>query len=150
MLTSFVLCALSQNPPNEPLTLHEGATSAEGYLSHLLNPISEDVRDDDPLLRRGPQVHLDQDDVVEQHQIANVCHLHQSNSRDHLSQKWHFMPSSNCFHRSNCWALSSWSSAFWKLVNRILMSTFLSAAPPHLAWNSDASTRGPVKAKSGF
>lgn len=45
------------------------------YLSHLLNAVGEDVSDDDPLLRRGPQVHLNQDNVVEQHQIANVCHL---------------------------------------------------------------------------
>lgn len=35
------------------------------YLSHLLNAVGEDVSDDDPLLRRGPQVHLNQDNVVE-------------------------------------------------------------------------------------
>lgn len=62
--------------------MHEGATSAEGYLSHLLNSISEDVRDDNPLLGRGPQIHLDQDDVVEQHQIANVRHLRQGKAQN--------------------------------------------------------------------
>lgn len=45
------------------------------YLSHLLNAVGEDVSDDDPLLRRGPQVHLDQDNVVEQHQVSHIRHL---------------------------------------------------------------------------
>lgn len=46
------------------------------YLSHLLYAIGEDVSDNNPLLRRRPQVHLDQDNVVEQHQVAHICHLH--------------------------------------------------------------------------
>lgn len=46
------------------------------YLSHLLNAVGEDVSDDNPLLRRRPQIHLDQNNVVEQHQVAYVCHLY--------------------------------------------------------------------------
>lgn len=45
------------------------------HLSHLLNAVGEDVSDDNPLLGRRPQVHLDQDNVVKQHQVAHVCHL---------------------------------------------------------------------------
>ena len=45
------------------------------YLSHLLDAIGEDVGDNNPLLGRRPQIHLHQDDVVEQHQIAHIRHL---------------------------------------------------------------------------
>lgn len=45
------------------------------HLSHLLYAVSEDVGDDDPLLRGWPEVHLHQHDVVEQHQVSNVGQL---------------------------------------------------------------------------
>lgn len=45
--------------------VHVFMLSMMRYLSHLLDAVGEDVSDDDPLLRRGPQVHLYQDDVVE-------------------------------------------------------------------------------------
>ena len=45
------------------------------YLSHFLNAICKDVSNDDPFLRGWPQVHLHQDNVVEQHQIAHISHL---------------------------------------------------------------------------
>lgn len=41
------------------------AARTQLYLSHFLNAVGEDVSDDDPLLRTGPQVHLYQDNVVE-------------------------------------------------------------------------------------
>lgn len=62
--------------------LHVTAAGIYLYLSHLLNAIGEDVSDDNPLLRRRPEVHLDQNNIVEQHEVAHVCHLqkkHNSN-----------------------------------------------------------------------
>lgn len=46
------------------------------YLSHFFNAIGEDVSDDNPLLGRRPQVHLDQNNVIKQHQVSHICHLH--------------------------------------------------------------------------
>ena len=57
------------------------------YLSHLLDAVGEDVSDDDPLLRRGPQVHLDQDNVVEQHQVADVRHLRKKSTTAEGNQR---------------------------------------------------------------
>lgn len=62
--------------------LHVTTAAIYLYLSHLLNAVGEDVRNDNPLLRRRPQVHLDQNDVVEQHQVAHVCHLHKKTAAE--------------------------------------------------------------------
>ena len=45
------------------------------YLPDFLCAQCEDVRDDDPLLQRGPSLHLHQDDVVVQHQVHQVGDL---------------------------------------------------------------------------
>lgn len=71
------------------------------YLSHLLNAVGEDVSDDDPLLRRRPKVHLNQDDVVEQHQVAHICHLRKNNSRG-KSAGTHLWCLCAFPHKANC------------------------------------------------
>lgn len=62
--------------------MHAATARVELYLSHFLNAVGEYIRDDDPLLRRRPQVHLHQDNVVEQHEVGHICHLHRSTTAE--------------------------------------------------------------------
>ncbi len=47
----------------------------KSHLSHLLDAIGENVGNNNPLLRRGPQVHLHQNNIVEEHQVSYISQL---------------------------------------------------------------------------
>lgn len=87
----------------------------QSHLSHLLDAVGKDVSNDDPLLRRWPEVHLHQHDVVEQHQVSNVGQLRRVNTESVHSHRDNLLPISLSKDTLRCFELYTVEELNWYL-----------------------------------